>query len=297
MKTYFYTDEKGISTLNGDLLDELYAGSAICLGEFDGVHKGHRSLFSEAEKHGSWGVLLFDRSIKCDETLTTLEEKISLIERYNADFVVIAEFSDSFSKKTPEEFTDILENKLKVSHIICGYDYRFGHKASGNAELLKTLCKKASVSVVDPVKIESAPIKSTLIRELLKSGDIEKVNSLLGHPYIITGIVEKGFGNGRKMKLPTANVYYPENKLLPADGVYYGKIKGMDAVVNVGKNPTFDAKKRTVEAHIPDFSGDLYGENVTVEFYEKIRDDIKFDSIEGLILQINKDIEYVKGKK
>ena len=296
MDIYFFCEEKGIVAAKGGIGKEIYIGSAICLGEFDGVHLGHKALFSEARKSGKWGVLLFDRNIKGDENLTTLEEKIALIEKCKADYIIIAEFSDKFSKNSPQEFVDLLENTLKVSHIICGYDYRFGYKASGNSEMLKTLCKRSKVSEVDAVKINDNPIKSTLIRGFVKSGEIEKANDFLGHPYMITGTVEKGFGNGRKMGIPTANISFSDSKILPGDGVYYGKVNGMNAVINIGKNPTFNAEMRTVEVHIPGFSGDLYGEKITTEFFEKIRNDIKFDSIDDLILQINNDIEYVKGK-
>lgn len=274
-----------------------FVGCAICLGGFDGIHKGHKSLFDKAKSFGKWGVLLFDRNIKGNENLTTQAEKIKLIKESGADFIIIAEFSEKFSKRTPEEFAQFLENILKVSHIVCGYDYRFGVGASGNAKMLKELCKNAEVWVLDAVKIGDTPIKSTAIRELVKNGYVEKANDFLGHNYKVCGLVEKGFANGRKMGFPTANIDYPEEKLLPKDGVYYGKAEEMDALINVGKNPTFDAKKRTVEVHIPDFSENLYGKMLEVEFVEKIRDDIKFNSIDDLVLQINKDIKYVKGRK
>lgn len=295
MEIYFYSEENGIIEENGGK-EEKYLGAAICLGGFDGIHKGHKSLFSEAEKCGKWGVLFFDRNIKGNENLTSQQEKISIIESYGADFVVVVEFSERFSKRSPEEFVDFLENTLKVSNIICGYDYRFGHKASGDANTLKNLCKNAKVTVIEAVKSDEQPIKSTEIRELIKKGDIEKANMLLGHPFMISGRVEKGFGNGRKMGIPTANISYSDNKILPSDGVYYGTVNDMDAVINIGKNPTFNAKKRTVEVHIPEFAGDLYEKRIIVTLLGKIRNDIKFDSIEDLILQINKDIEYVKGR-
>lgn len=272
-----------------------FLDTAICLGGFDGIHKGHKELFDTAKSYGKWGVLLFDRNIKGNENLTTQREKMKLIKEYGADFVVIAEFSEKFSKRTPEEFVFFLENILKVSHIVCGYDYRFGYKATGDAKTLEKLSKKADVTILEPVMQNAEPIKSTNIRSLIKSGDIISANELLGYNYTVSGIVEKGLGNGRKMGFPTANISYPDEKLLPQDGVYYGRMFGMSAVINVGKNPTFEAKKRTVEVHIPDFSKDIYGEFAEVEFLEKIRDDIKFDSIEKLIMQINKDIDYVKG--
>lgn len=294
MEIYSYSEEKGISAVCGDD-KEIFVGTSICLGGFDGIHKGHKALFDVAKSHGKWGVLLFDRNIKGNENLTTQDEKIKLIEEYGADYVVIAEFSERFARRSPQEFTDFLENILKVSHIICGYDYRFGYMAKGDAKMLKELCKKAEVTSVEPIKNGENPIKSTNIRILVKKGNVKLANELLGHSYNLSGIVEKGLGNGRKMGFPTANISYIEEKLLPADGVYYGKMLGFDAVINVGKNPTFDAKKRTVEVHIPDFSKDIYGEFCIVEFLGKIRDDIKFDSIENLITQVNKDIDYVKN--
>lgn len=321
MKVYFYCEENGtknsgVPVLLGEACEYLdlikdgctavascdtreydFKNTAICLGEFDGVHLGHKALFDEAKSNGKWGVLLFDRNIKGNEELTTQEEKIKLIETYGADYIVITEFSEEFSKKTPEEFASFLENTLKVSHVICGYDYHFGFKASGDASALKKLCKKSTVKIIDSVNLNGKSIKSTFIRNYIKTGDVLGANSFLGYNYSISGIVEKGFGNGRKMGFPTANIAYHDNKLLPKDGVYFGKVKDMDTVINIGKNPTFDAEKRTVEVHIIDFSEDIYGQNIKAEFLGKIRDDIKFNSIEGLIMQINNDIEYVKGRK
>ncbi len=296
MEIYSYCEENGISRICGDE-NAIFVGASVCLGGFDGIHKGHKALFDVAKSHGKWGVLLFDRNIKGYENLTIQGEKIKLIEEYGADFVVIAEFSEKFARRSPEEFVQVLENILNVSHIICGYDYRFGHMAKGDAMLLKELCKKAEVTVLEPVGYKEKPIKSTVIRHLIKNGEIVIANELLGYDYFVSGTVEKGFENGRKMGFPTANISYPEEKLLPADGVYYGRVLGMNAVINVGKNPTFNARKRTVEVHIPNFTKDIYGEFLKVEFLEKIRDDIKFDSIENLITQINNDIEYVKERK
>lgn len=218
----------GVTALGGtDIRENDFLDTAICLGGFDGIHKGHKALFDIAKAYGKWGVLLFDRNIKGNENLTTQGEKIRLIEEYGADYVVIAEFSERFAKRSPEEFVRFLENTLKVSHIVCGYDYRFGYMAKGDAMLLKKLCKNAEVKSVDPVKNGEIPIKSTNIRTLIKNGEIKRANELSGHSYIVSGIVEKGFGNGKKMGFPTANIAYPEEKLLPADGVYRGKCLDM----------------------------------------------------------------------
>jgi len=137
MEIYFYSEEKGINAG----YELVFSNSAICLGGFDGIHKGHKALFSEAVKFGKWGVLLFDRNIKGNENLTTEEEKIAIIEKCGADFVVIAEFSDKFSKRTPEEFAQLLENTLKVSNIVCGYDTALATRHQEMQALLKPFVK------------------------------------------------------------------------------------------------------------------------------------------------------------
>lgn len=316
MKIYFYCEENKdfeaplFSGKQAELLTPLnnecealnkdtdvIKNSAICLGGFDGIHLGHKKLFDTAKGYGVWGVLLFDRSIKGNENLTTQTEKIKKIEKLGADYVIIAEFSHKFSTKTPDEFVSFLEDVLCVKYVVCGYDYRFGYMAKGDCEALKTLCKKVDITVLNPVTKKSMPIKSTTIRNLLKLGDVASANALLGYNYSLLGNVEKGLGNGKKIGFPTANISFEKEKLLPKDGVYYGRVLGKDAVINVGKNPTFDAKKRTVEVHIIDFSEDIYGINIEAEFIERIRDDIRFDNINDLIFRINKDIEYVKERK
>ena len=294
--TLLSTENLTIVAALGEVGD--FSGSALCLGYFDGVHIAHRKLFEKAKEHGAWGVLLLDRNVKNMPLLTTMYEKVRLIEEAGADYVIIAEFTESFMNKTPEEFAEFLAKTLKVSKVVAGYDYRFGKQASGNAKTLVKLSEKAgfSVEIVDAECVNGEPIKSTAIREYIKNGEIQKANALLGYDYIISGIVEKGLRNGHKLGFPTANIAYSYEKLLPADGVYCGRIFGKDAVVNVGKNPTFDAARRTVEVHIPDFDGDLYGKHIEVTILEKIRDDIKFKNMEDLISRIKKDIEFVKGR-
>ncbi len=276
-----------------------FSGSAICLGDFDGVHLGHSALFDVAKKYGKWGVLLFDRNTKGSTLLTTQAEKIERISKMGADFAVIVEFSEKFSHKSPEGFVCFLKNILNVDVLVAGYDYRFGYKAAGDKDKLIHLSEKygLGIKIVDRVTVDGETVKSTKIRELIKNGNIVLANKLLGYNYFVSGIVEKGLNNGTKMGFPTANIVCFSDKLLPADGVYAGKCLGYDAVINIGKNPTFDAKKRTVEAHLIDYFGDLYEKDITVEITEKIRDDIKFQRIENLIEQIKNDIKCVKERK
>lgn len=273
-------------------------GSAICLGDFDGMHNGHRRVFAEAGKIGEWGVLLFTHNSKDEKELLTLSEKLDLIEKLGAKYAVAADFKEELKDKSCEEFVEILKS-LKVKAAVVGYDYRFGKGASGDAQLLGELCAQNGimVSVANAVEDSGEPVKSTKIRALLQRGDIAEANRLLGSPYMISGKVVKGLGNGKKLGFPTANIAVPGYKLLPCDGVYKGNINGKDAVINIGKNPTFEAKKRTVEAHIIGENRDLYGESVTIRITQRIRDEIKFSKKEDLIFRIKRDIDSIKGEK
>lgn len=322
MKIYFYSENKdcknfekavllgeagevldtiksGVSAMFGSLEVGDFSGSALCLGDFDGVHKGHRALFSAAKAFGKWGVLIFDRNIKNAPLLTTQYEKIKLIEEFGADYLIIAEFSDAFLKRSPAEFVLLLKEKLGISLAVAGYDYRFGHLACGDAEALKKLCCDIGIKaeIVDEFADDTAAVKSTRIRDLIARGEIEKANELLGYSYFVSGTVKAGFKKGRTLGFPTANIAYDENKLLVQDGVYYGRAKGRDAVINVGKNPTFADRERTIEVHIPDFCADLYNEFIEVSFLEKIRDEKKFESEAELKAQVTADIRYVKEKR
>lgn len=269
--------------------------TAICLGDFDGAHIGHREVFSAAQKTGDWGALLFTHNSKGEKEILTLAEKLDVLKSLGARYAVAADFKKELRDKSPEEFIEILK-ELKVKTVVTGYDYRFGKGAAGDAALLKELCEKKGIKTVTAAAktVDGEPVKSTKIRELIKSGEVEKANTLLGGTYIISGKVGKGLGNGKKLGFPTANIEVSEDKLLLADGVYHGKWKGFDAVVNIGKNPTFNASKRTVEVHLIDTEAALYGKEIAVAILSKIRGEIKFDSQEELVMQIKKDIESVK---
>ena len=273
-------------------------GTAICLGDFDGVHEGHRRVFDEASKNGEWGALLFTHNSKGEKEILTLSEKLGVLKNLGARYAVSADFEKELKEKSPKEFVEFLKS-LKVHTVVTGYDYRFGRGAVGDVRLLKDLCEEAGMRTVTATakRIDGEPVKSTKIRELIKHGEIERANTLMGSPYIISGMVCKGLGNGKLLGFPTANIEVLEKKLLPKDGVYKGRVKNRSAVINVGKNPTFKAAQRTVEAHIIGACDSLYGKEITAEVLGRIRDEIKFDKKEDLILQIKKDIESVKGEK
>lgn len=272
--------------------------SALCLGNFDGVHLGHRRLFDAAKQSEKWGVLVFSANFKGDRQLTTLSEKLEIIEKLGADYVICVSPDEDFLSLSGEEFYGILRD-AGAGRIVAGYDFRFGRGAAHTSDDLARWCKRDGLSlhIEDEYLIVGEPVKSSVIRRVITEGNIPLANELLGYGYFTCGKVEKGFENGRKMGFPTANIAYDEGKLLPPDGVYKGKIylknEVRTAVINVGKNPTFDAKKRTLEVHIPNFAGDIYGECVRIEFARKIRGEIRFDSIEELIAQIKKDVESI----
>ncbi len=287
---------------------------AVCLGNFDGLHKAHIKIIDDcieyARANGIFGgVLLFKnhtstvcRGESC-KLITTLEEKIEILEKTQIDFVFLIDFNEKFMKYTPDEFFNFLTDKIKATALFAGYDYRFGYKAQGDIKKLLELGKQNGVyvKVCDEISEDNEAVSSTRIRRLILDGDIKKANTLLNRPYSVLGRVEHGKKNGRKMGLPTANISYCSDKLLPPDGVYFGfteiEERSYKSVINIGKNPTFNAKMRTIESHILGYDKEIYKMSVKVGFLEKIRDEIRFSSVDELTEQIKKDIEIVERKE
>lgn len=280
---------------------------AIALGNFDGVHTAHKKIIERcrdyAKEKGLFsGVLLFDIHTKAFfqndlKLLTTMSEKQEMIKEQGIDFIIIKDFDDNTMKMSPQEFFSFLKDKLNVKALFAGYDYTFGYKKKGNSELLSKMGEEADIhiEILPRIDIDNEPVSSTKIRDLIANGKTKKAQEYLGHMYFVSGVVERGKQNGTKMGIPTANVSFPNDKLMPDDGVYTGIIeienKKYKSLINVGKNPTFNAEKRTLEVHIPKFSKDIYEKEVKVLFDEKIRDEMKFDSPEQLIKQINEDLK------
>ena len=277
---------------------------ALALGNFDGVHRAHTKIIKNCVKYArennlKSGVLLFenhtDTLLKESKIklLTTLNEKLDEIEKTGIHFVFLLEFNEELMKTSPENFFEFLINTLRAKALFAGYDYSFGHMATGDASLLCRLGNESGIKVLvcKKIDIENSPVSSTKIRELIKSGDIKKANLHLGRCYSLFGKVVWGKQNGRLLGFPTANIDYDKNKLIPGDGVYFGYTiiddKKFKSLINIGKNPTFNAEKRTVETHIIGFCGELYESFIKIEFEDKIRDEIKFNSTEELKEQIN----------
>lgn len=288
-----------------------YDGTVAALGNFDGLHVAHMTIIRNgikyAAEHGlKSGVLLFDVNTKDltqggVELITPIEAKIELLGREKPDFVFMRRFDQEFMQLSPDEFARYLVNMLHVKAVCCGYDYSFGYKASGDAELLRRLGEKYGfeVLVTDVIKLDGTVVSSTYIRSLIRGGDMERAEKFLGRRFCVEGIVVKGLQNGTKMGFPTANVAYDKHMALPKEGVYAGITyvhgKRLKCVINVGKNPTFGARKVTIESHILDFDENIYGEYIRVSFAKRLRGDIKFAGADELVKQIQKDTEIVRN--
>ena len=288
-----------------------YEGTVVALGNFDGLHIAHMQIIRNgikyAVEHGlKSGVLLFEENTKNFtgrkriELITPNTAKLELLEREELDFVVMRRFTHEVMEKSPEEFFLFLVNELHAKAVCCGYDYSFGYKAAGRVDALRAFGEKYGVEVLvtDKVTIDDEVVSSTVIREMIIEGDMEKTEKFLGRRYCVEGPVVKGFRNGRKLGFPTANVCYDSEMALPKPGVYagitYAGGKRLKSVINVGNNPTFGAQNITVESHILDYDENLYGEYIRVSFAKRLRGEIKFDSLDALKAQIAKDAETVR---
>jgi riboflavin kinase/FMN adenylyltransferase len=296
------------------LADVSLQNAWLTIGVFDGIHRGHqailRQLAAGAHANGAPAVLLtFDphpavvlagRDLKL---LTTPDERAELASSLGLEAAITHPFDRAVSEMTAHDFMARLKDRLGLSRLLIGYDFALGKGREGNAGRLSELGRELgySVSVVEAVSDESGVISSTEIRKLVSLGNVAAAANLLGRPYALSGPVIHGDGRGRRINIPTANLHYPESKLLPANGIYACRARlGADlfaAAANIGFNPTFTPDKRTVnvEAHILDFDRDLYGEQVTLEFIARLRDELKFDSVDALLKQIHADIEQTRG--
>lgn len=280
---------------------------ALTIGFFDGVHLGHRYLVSElsdcAKKRGlATAVLTFRthprqvlHSDYIPSLLTTTDEKIALLKETGVDYVVLTEFTQELSLLSAQEFMRLLHDKLNVRCLMIGYDHRFGHNRSENFEDYVGFGKEIGIEVIQssPLVIGGLNVSSSAVRKTISEGDVAKAARLLGREYSLTGTVVKGFQVGRTIGYPTANIAYDDCRLLPKDGVYAARVTVdahvYDAMLYIGSRPTVNTGKISVEAYLFDFSDDIYDKEVNVNFVERIRESIKFDSIEELKKQLEKD--------
>nr|WP_287412701.1 bifunctional riboflavin kinase/FAD synthetase [Pseudodesulfovibrio sp.] len=291
-------------------LQDVVGESCVTIGNFDGVHKGHQKLIElaclRAKSQGLVSVVVtFDphplRVLRDDKTppfITLTEQKLDLISQHGPQVCLLLEFSMEMAKLSPEEFVKkYLVNGLGMKEMIIGYDYHLGKARAGNFEILTKLGEKHGFSVdrLDPVSIDNAVVSSTRIRDLVQAGTVWPARPLLGRFYQIKGEVVHGMNRGGKLLgFPTANLKLVD-ELFPKPGVYAIWVE-VDNVVhmgvaNIGKNPTFGNDALSVEAHILDFSGDIYGADIRVHFVQRIRDEKKFNGIDELKDRIAKDID------
>lgn len=288
------------------LLEKEIEASVSAIGFFDGLHEGHKQLIkraiSEAKEKGlKSSMITFSPSPASvisgskEELLTTVNERMKIAESLGVDQFIILKFSKEFSSLTPDEFHKEIIDKLKIKHLVCGEDFRYGTKGSGSVETLKTV-EGLDLSVISDYKANNKRISSTLIKEALRSSKVEDANELLGYPYFIDGFVKHGRKKGRTIGFPTINLDYPENKILLSDGIYIGITtidnKNYVSTINVGHNPTINTvTKKSIESFVHDFNSDVYDKKVRFSFIIKVREELKFDNVQELIDQMHKDIE------
>ncbi|WP_198528218.1 bifunctional riboflavin kinase/FAD synthetase [Mesobacillus subterraneus] len=290
---------------------EDFPAMAIALGYFDGVHLGHQQVIMEAKKVAKTNgiksaVMTFDphpsvvlgKNVQHIEYITPLEEKVRLIEELGIDYLFVITFTTEFSGLLPQQFVDHYIIGLNVQHVIAGFDYSYGKMGKGNMETIQFHSRaKFHFTVVSKLSTsENEKVSSTLIRGCLRDGKVDQMPHLLGRYYTTTGIVINGERRGRTIGFPTANVQMEEDYILPPIGVYAVKIKvngkWHEGVCNVGYKPTFHEEKNakpSIEVHIFHFSREIYGESVIIEWHLRLRNEQKFEGIEQLVAQIEKD--------
>ena len=290
-----------------------FSSPSVAIGNFDGVHLGHREILSRTVKsahdRGKEAVVYtFDphprivlNKVQDVPRINTEAEREQILEELGIDVLILAEFTPEYASQTPEQFVEnTLVEGLGVRSLFVGENYRFGKGRSGTAVMLKKTGHELgfTVHVVPSVKVDEVVVSSSEIRKLLLSGEIRRANELLGRPFKIAGKVIHGHSRGKKLGFPTANIK-PEPKLCPPDGVYAvycilddDKKNLRPGVMNIGWNPTFKDRRVSYEAHIMDLDRDLYGQRIEMQIIDRIRAEMTFGNVEELKEQIRKDIKY-----
>jgi len=265
----------------------------VAVGEFDGVHLGHREVI-----RGSDTVLTFEphplqviRPEAAPKLLTSLERKIELLEGLGVEELVLIEFDRAFAQRSAQEFIDgVLAGTLQATRVSVGENFRFGHKAAGDPALLAEQ-DAFETRVTRLVEIDQEIVSSTLIRHLIQLGDVERANRLLGDPFQLRGTVVEGDRRGRTLGYPTANLVPDEALVYPGHGVYAAYANGRPAAVSVGVRPTFGTGRGVlVEAFLIDFEGDLYGTELRLDFVRRLRGERAFPTVDALVEQMGKDV-------
>ena len=286
-----------------NLVIEPNPGISLCLGYFDGVHRGHLDLISKAVEAGEAAVMTFDISPsftlkkKPNETfLTSLFDKANILKSLGVKYLYVLRMSEELLLYSADEFVENILKAIGPKKLFVGEDYRYGRYASGTPDDLK---REFDTTVVPLKKIDGEKISSRVIRDYVSIGEMEKVENLLSRPYTIVGLVIEGKHNGEKIGFPTANLELDYPYVLPKIGVYMGFVKLMNskykALICVSTHPTImELNAPLIEVHLISYKGDLYGREIEVQFVKYMRDIIRFDSMEELKEQIEKDRDEAK---
>jgi riboflavin kinase/FMN adenylyltransferase len=277
---------------------------ALTIGSFDGVHLGHvdviRHVVAAAHGDGAQPALItfepHPRCVldpaNCPQSITTLQEKLALIEATGVEHVIVMRFDRELASLSPQEFIDRLSTVMDLRRWVIGYDFAFGRGRTGNAHWLRA--HRHKVDVVPPFQIDMHELHSSEVRRLITAGEVEHANSLLGREYAMAGPVEAGDRVGRQLGFPTANIGVEPNKLIPALGAYAGRARTAEgdfvAALSVGYRPTFGGTQLRVEAFLLDFEGDLYQKRIELRFVRYLHADIKFPTPEDLVRQLKQDV-------
>lgn len=294
---------KILTSLTKQIIEEK---TAVTVGKFDGIHKGHELLTANILAQKKLGfascVVTFDVSPRIElqkdvmPQLITNEERMHLLEREGIDYLAQCSFSEEIKNLEPEEFIKLLVEHFHMAYLTCGTDFSFGRMGRGDVVLLQALAKKYdfTLEVVEKLRQDEREISSTFVREEIAAGNVKKGAELLGYPYFIWGTVVHGYHLGARMGIPTINLIPPENKLLPENGVYITEIEidhhTYHGVTNVGVKPTVTGENRMgIETHILDFDQDVYEKEVRIVFLDHIRKEKKFASVDELFAQMAQD--------
>ncbi|MUT66402.1 bifunctional riboflavin kinase/FAD synthetase [Paenibacillus sp. NEAU-GSW1] len=289
-------------------------GLSIAIGHFDGVHRGHQNVIaqavSEAKRKGlKSAVMTFSphpkevlgQGDRYYSSLTPFDAKAAQFAELGVDIVFVMKFDPEFSAILPQQFVDEVLRKLNARHIVVGFDFHFGFKGQGNAEMMCQMCAPdINVDIIEPLYENDKKVSSTYIREALELGSIDVAAKLLGRPYELEGTVVHGDGRGRTIGFPTANIEMSERYVAPRLGVFAitAEVAGKSyyGVLNHGMKPTFNKEeiRPVMEAHLFDFHQSIYGESIRIRFHAFIRPEQKFGSVQELIAQIGNDAESVK---
>lgn len=287
----------------------------LALGNFDGLHRGHKDLLVKTVRYSRQegktpGVFLFHphpqyilNPAGSPKMLLDQEKKLAILAEMGIEAAFVIPFDGNMAVLSAAEFVKtILVEKLKVAGVFVGFNYRFGHRALGTPEQLRSCGERYgfSVDVIPPFYVAGSLVSSTAVRTALEAGDVDRAQQLLGYWPVIRGVVTPGDSRGRLLGFPTANVAIAQEMIIPYAGVYAGSARlggcSYATVVNIGSRPTFvDSQEIVIEAHLLQFSGSAYGESIEIELFKRLRGERRFESADALVLQIGKDIQEAVG--